>query len=97
MTGSERPVVLFFHALNLQMAKEGQHVQAPDLCTYDDLIRVSKAVLIGRTPQQQSELVRRCLVKGCTHQGMGFYRCVESPCTIGQSHGEIVCTMMAGV
>jgi len=54
-------ITIFTKRLVDDMADEGQVVDIPSECSYEDLVRVSRAVMKGRTPEQQAAFVRRSM------------------------------------
>mmetsp|Transcript_26927 Transcript_26927/g.58816 ORF Transcript_26927/g.58816 Transcript_26927/m.58816 type:complete len:468 (+) Transcript_26927:324-1727(+) len=62
-----------------EMAAEGQVVYTPALCSYEDLVRVSKAVMRGRTPEAQAELVLRLLKRVLSPEMANMYKSTFTP------------------
>jgi len=61
-------------ALKHQLRKEGQTIQLPVLCQYEDFVRVAKAIMgHKRTVEQQEALIRRAL-NSSIPGGSGLFR-----------------------
>ncbi|KAF5840579.1 hypothetical protein DUNSADRAFT_16242 [Dunaliella salina] len=69
-------ITIFTKRLVDEMADEGQVVDIPRECSYEDLVRVSRDVMKGRTPEEQAAFVRRCMqtLAGGRDNFLGLYR-----------------------
>ena len=72
------------------MAAQGQVLTppVPALATYDDLVRAAKAVMNGRSPEAQAELVRGALHGLLPKDTVRTYRSVRAGGRGRQLHGH---------
>lgn len=59
-----------------QLEKHGQPVFVPLIATYDDLVRISREILRGRSPEEQTAMVLAILDTVLTPDITNFYRTV---------------------
>jgi len=83
-------ITIFTKRLVDDMADEGQVVDIPSECSYEDLVRVSRAVMKGRTPEQQAAFVRRSMqtLAGGSGNIIGLYKRLLPP---SQWTAELFC------